>query len=269
VPGSPNIARKMTTSDSLAPRVSVIIPVHSEGGEIVKWLDLLFEAVEIPCEVLAVFDSVDDTTREPLARYASREPRLRPVLNTLGSGPSYAIRYGIQEAQAPVVVVTMGDGSDDPRQINHLTRLVERGVVIASASRYSRGGQMVGGPVLKRWLSRGAGLSLFYLAHVGTRDATNCFKGFSKQFLSDVGIESNAGFEIGIELVAKARRCRLPVAELPTIWLDRVHGTSKFRLRAWLPHYLRWYRFAFGRRLTQEQVRRRGYAARTTARGGS
>ena len=36
-----------------------------------------------------------------------------------------------------------------------------------------------------------------------------------------VGIESDAGFEIGIELVAKARRRRLPVAEIPTIWLDR------------------------------------------------
>ena len=50
-----------------------------------------------------------------------------------------------------------------------------------------------------------------------------------------VGIESDKGFEIGIELVAKARRARLPVAEIPTIWLDRAFGVSNFKLAAWLP----------------------------------
>ena len=68
-------------------------------------------------------------------------------------------------------------------------------------------------------------------------------------FVADVGIASKAGFEIGIELVAKARRARLPVAELPTIWLERHQGMSNFKLAGWLPHYLRWWRFAFGPRL--------------------
>ena len=41
---------------------------------------------------------------------------------------------------------------------------------------------------------------------------------------------------------------RLPVAEIPTIWLDRPAGVSNFKLAQWLPKYLRWYRFAFGPR---------------------
>ena len=45
--------------------------------------------------------------------------------------------------------------------------------------------------------------------------------------MREVGIESDAGFEIGIELVAKARRLRLPVAEIPTIWLDRAARRSR------------------------------------------
>lgn len=52
--------------------------------------------------------------------------------------------------------------------------------------------------------------------------------------------------EIGLELVAKARRARLPVAEVPTIWLDRAFGVSTFKLRQWLPRYLRWYLHAYG-----------------------
>ncbi len=65
-----------------------------------------------------------------------------------------------------------------------------------------------------------------------------------------VGIESTAGFAIAIELVAKARRHRLPVAEIPTIWLERVTGESNFKVWAWLPIYLHWYRYAFGPRIT-------------------
>jgi hypothetical protein len=45
------------------------------------------------------------------------------------------------------------------------------------------------------------------------------------------------------------------VAELPTIWLERRGGVSHFKMRAWLGHYLRWYRFCFGPRLSVDDVR--------------
>ena len=143
----------------------------------------------------------------------------------------------------------MADGCDDPRQIDELTRLVERGVVVAAASRYMPGGQQVGGPMLKRMLSRNAGRTLHWFARVGTRDATNSFKAYNREFVEKVGIESRDGFEIGLELTAKAHRMRLPVAEIPTIWLDRPAGTSNFKVARWLPKYMRWYRFAYGPRL--------------------
>ncbi len=118
----------------------------------------------------------------------------------------------------------MADGCDDPRQIDDLARLVDRGVAVAVASRYMPGGQQVGGPGLKGLMSKTAGRSLRLLAHIGTRDATNSFKAYSTEFVRSVGIDSRDGFEIGIELTAKARRLRLPVAEIPTIWLDRQAG---------------------------------------------
>ncbi len=151
----------------------------------------------------------------------------------------------------------MADGCDDSRQIDDLTRLIERGVAVAAASRYMAGGQQVGGPVLKGLVSRLAGRSLHLLAHVGTRDATNSFKAYSTEFIREVGIDSRDGFEIGIELTAKARRLRQPVAEIPTIWLDRQAGMSNFHVARWIPKYLRWYRFSFGPRLAADEIRAR------------
>ena len=239
---------------SSAPRVTIVIPVRDEGPAIRSVLDRILESVTLPCEVLVVFDAPDDSTVPVLRDYASADPRVVPTLNTEGPGPARAIRYGIACATAPVAVVTMADGSDDPEQIDDLCKLVERGVVIACASRYMSGGQQIGGPFPKSLLSQLAGLSLYWFARVGTRDATNSYKAYATEFVHNVEIESDAGFEIGLELVAKARRLRLPVAEIPTIWLERLHGVSSFKILRWLPRYLHWYRFAFGPRLTLDQL---------------
>src|SRR5580658_10481886 len=240
------------------PRVSVVVPAYQEGDQIVPVLDRLFESVHLQCEVLIVVDDENDITVPVVTEYALKEPRIRCLVNSYGPGPANAIRFGIDAATAPVVVVTMADGCDDARQIDELVRLVERGVAVAAASRYMPGGQQVGGPVIKGTLSRLAGRSLRTFAHVGTRDATNSFKAYSTEFVRQVGIDSRDGFEIGIELTAKAKRLRLPVAEIPTIWLDRQAGVSNFKVAKWVPSYVRWYRFAFGPRLTPEQVRARG-----------
>ena len=236
-------------------RVSVVIPAYNESDAIVPVLDRVFDSVESDCEILVVVDSEADTTLPVLYEYAKRQPKLLPTINTYGPGPANAIRFGIDAANSPVVVVTMADGSDDPRQIDSLARLVDRGVVVAAASRYSPGGQQVGGPVFKGMLSKTAGRSLSLFARVGTRDATNSFKAYSTEFVREVGIDSRSGFEIGLELTAKARRLRRPVAEVPTIWLDRTVGDSNFDLKAWIPRYLRWYRYAFGRPLSVEEVK--------------
>lgn len=238
------------------PVVSIVMPVYEEGESIVPCLDRMLSGVQLPCELLAVYDDPDDSTVPHLEKYAAADPRVKPVLNGHGKGPARAIRWGIEQSLAPVAVVTMADGSDDPEQIDQLCKLVDRGVVIAAASRYMSGGQQIGGPFLKSVLSRFAGLSLYWFGRVGTRDATNSFKAYSTDFVREVGIDSDTGFEIGIKLVAKARRLRLRVAEIPTIWLERAQGTSSFKIVSWLPRYLQWYRFSFGPRLTVEEMRR-------------
>jgi dolichol-phosphate mannosyltransferase len=252
------------TRQTSGPSVTVVIPAYHEAEGIGRVLDRIVDAITLEFEILVVVDEPDDPTVAAVAEHVGSDSRVRTLVNTYGRGPANAIRWGIDHAAYPVVVVTMADGSDDPRMIDPLARLVERGVVVAAASRYSHGGQQVGGPAFKGMLSRTAGRTLGTFARVGTDDATNSFKAYDTEFVREVGIDSRSGFEIGLELTAKARRLRRPVAELPTIWLDRTVGESHFDLRAWVPKYLRWYRFAFGPELTLDEVRRQ--AARIAAR---
>lgn len=239
------------------PRVSIVMPAYNETETLIPSLERLADAVTLDHEILIVVDSSEDLTIAAFETRSSDFPTARIVVQTYGRGPANAIRYGFDTAAAPVVVVTMADGSDDVRIIDDLVRLVDRGCVIASASRYMPGGAQIGGPRLKKLMSQGAGRSLHWLAGVSTRDATNSFKAYSTEFVRSVGIDSRNGFEIAIELVAKARRLRLPIAEIPTIWLDRDAGVSNFQIRKWLPEYLAWYRFAYGRPLTLNELRER------------
>ena len=129
------------------------------------------------------------------------------------------------------------------------------------------GGQQVGGPVLKGALSRLAGRSLRTLAHVGTRDRQTRSR-HTRRNSSAGRNRLRDGFEIGIELTAKAKRLRLPVAEIPTVWLDRQAGMSSFEVAKSVPSYVRWYRFAFGPQLTADQVRHRGAGRQQEQRKG-
>src|SRR5262249_54009238 len=142
------------------PRVSIVVPVFNEGEALIGCLDRILAGVRLPCEVVVVYDDPADSTVPYLEKYAEHDARVLPTYNALGPGPARAIRFGIERARAPVAVVTMADGSDDAEQIDDLCKLVERGVVIAAASRYSSGGQQIGGPALKSTMSRAAGLSL-------------------------------------------------------------------------------------------------------------
>ena len=228
-----------------APELSIVLPVYNEGEAVEPVLRSLSAAVTTPHELLVVYDFDEDTTVPVVARLASEIPGLRGVRNDLGRGVLRAMKAGIAASAAPYVLVSMADGSDEPHIVDSMVALARDGADVVAASRYMRGGRQVGGPPLKRLMSRVAGLTLHWFAGVPTHDPTNNFKLYARRFLDSVTIESTAGFELALELTVKATLAGRRVAEVPTTWRDRTAGQSNFKLRKWLPHYLRWYAAAF------------------------
>ena len=111
-------------------------------------------------------------------------------------------------------------------------------------------------------MSRMAGVSLYYLRGLPTHDATNAFKIYDAAMLHAMQIESEHGFELNLELTVKAFLTGHRIVELPAVWRDRTTGESRFRLWKWLPHYLRWYFFAFQRKQPSAPQRREGAQTR-------
>lgn len=228
-----------------APELSIVMPVFKEGEAVEPALRALARDIHTSHEILVVYDFDEDPTVPVIERLAAELPAVRGYRNDLGRGVLNAMKAGIAGSTGPYVLITMADGSDEPHIVDSMVALARDGADVVAASRYMSGGQQIGGPPLKRLMSRTAGLTLHWFAGVRTHDPTNNFKLYARRFLDAVTIESSAGFELALELTVKATLDGRTVAEVPTTWRDRTAGQSNFKLRKWLPQYLRWYRQAF------------------------
>ena len=226
--------------------ISLVVPVFNEAENIRAFLGDVEAGVAEPHETLLVYDFPEDTTLPAVAAMAPPCPSVKLIHNTLGRGVLNAIKAGFQASHGDVIVVMMADRSDEPADVSAMAKLVRGGADVVAGSRYVRGGRQEGGPLLKRTLSRLAGMSLHYFAGLPIRDATNNFRAYSRRAV-ELPIEGQASFAIALELTLKAHWQGWRLAEVPTTWRDRTAGQSRFRLWAWLPHYLRWYLLALRR----------------------
>jgi glycosyltransferase involved in cell wall biosynthesis len=221
--------------------LSIVVPVFMEGEAVVPVLRALDAGVSTPHEIVVVYDFDEDPTVPVIERLHAELPAIRGLRNDLGRGVLNAMKAGIAASYGDYVLISMADGSDEPQIVDAMVALARDGTDVVAASRYMKGGHQVGGPLLKRLMSRTAGLTLHWFGGVATHDPTNNFKLYSRGLLDATPIESEAGFELALELTVKATLAGRRVGEVPTTWRDRTSGQSNFKLRKWLPHYLSWY----------------------------
>jgi dolichol-phosphate mannosyltransferase len=228
--------------------LSIVIPVRNEAENIRPMLEGVAGALNVPAEILIVYDDESDTTLNVVNSLGATDRiDYHTVRNTLGPGPANALKAGFAAAAGEAVVVMMADRSDDLRALAPMIRKFDEGFDLVAASRYMPGGEQIGGPWLKSKLSRLAGLTLNLLG-LPIHDATNSFKLIRTQRLRTLSLESTQGFEISLEIVVKAWRAGWRITEVPSRWIDRVAGKSNFKLLRWLPRYMKWYGYAVLRR---------------------
>jgi glycosyltransferase involved in cell wall biosynthesis len=224
--------------------LGIIIPVHNEGENIGKTIGAIEKNIKTSHRIYIVYDFDEDDTL-PVARAISKEGVDIVFLKNAQTGVVNAIKKGLREAQEESLLVSMADMSDDYSVVDRMCVLMRDGYDVVCGSRYMKEGRQIGGPLVKKTISRLVGVSLRYLTGLPTHDATNSFKLYRKKMLDSMVVESDGGFEVGMEIVTKAHFSGFKVTEVPCTWLDRVKGESRFRLFKWAPKYLRWYFYAF------------------------
>ena len=189
--------------------LSIVIPVYNEGDNIRHVLEALVQLFGKQPEILICYDFEEDNTLPEARKYFDRLS-IRLVKNPK-QGVLSAIQSGFQAAARPAVLVTMADLSDDLACVPLMLDQFEQGASVVCASRYMAGGHQIGGPWLKKNISRLAGLSLRALTGIPTHDITSNFRLYSKHFLESVTIESTGGFEVLRHTASQTRGCFFPI----------------------------------------------------------
>jgi dolichol-phosphate mannosyltransferase len=175
----------LTTLVSAAPRLSVVVPVKNEAGNIAP----LVSEIETACRPLGAFEviyvndgSTDATPREIMELKGTR-PWLRCVSHARSCGQSAAVRTGVRAARASIVVTLDGDGQNDPLFIPKLLEALEEageGTGLAAGQRVGR--KATG---FKKLQSRIANGVRAFVLKDGTRDTGCGLKAFRRDaFLS-------------------------------------------------------------------------------------
>jgi len=243
--------------------LTLVIPVYNEGAGFAELWRELDAHLKFPFRALVIYDYDEyDTVPAVNAVIARGEKRISLVKNRIRRGVVGALLTGFGTVERGPLLVVMADLSDDLAQVEGMVELYRLGNHVVVGSRYMKGGGVVNGPILKQGLSRLAGVSLYWLRRIPTHDATNAFKIYDGAMLKRLTLASQGGFELNLEITVKAFLAGYRIAEIPSVWQDRTQGHSKFKLWAWLPHYLYWYLYAFRpRRGLMQQRHLQGYKA--------
>lgn len=230
----------------MSPQIDIVIPVYNEGTNILSTLKALTREVKTPTRVLICYDFEEDDTlpavRNNLESFAGLD--INFVRNPV-RGAHGAVMSGFAASTAPIVVAYPADDDFNAGIIDRMAELVHQGCDVVCASRFLPGGTMQGAPWLKAALVRTAAFTLNHFARLPTKDPTSGFRMFSRRVIEQIEVESDQGFCYSIELLVKAHRLGWRIGEVPAVWFERQHGTSRFRVMKWLPYYLRWFRYAF------------------------
>lgn len=110
-------------------RLSVVIPVFNEGGNVrplVEELAPVLERLAVPFEIIFVDDGSTDNTGEILREIAREGTSVRVVSLSRNCGQTAAFDAGFKAARGDIVVTMDGDLQNDPNDIPKLLEKIGR-----------------------------------------------------------------------------------------------------------------------------------------------
>jgi len=219
--------------------ISVVIPARDEESSIGAIIQRVKESlVGYPHEIIVVNDYSKDRTEEITKKALGNFLNIH-LVKTDSPGVGEALKIGFEKTQGETIVVVMADLSDDTFSIPLMYKKLKEGYDVVCASRYIWGGKRIGCPLWKLFISQSVNAFVRLFTGIPTWDATNGFKMYSKKVVESIHIESR-GFEVFLEIPLKAYFMGYRISEIPTIWLSRKKGKSKFRLPPSILPYMKW-----------------------------
>jgi dolichol-phosphate mannosyltransferase len=122
------------------------------------------------------------------------------------------------------------DLSHHPKYIPSMIDMQARtGADIVTGTRYAQNGGVFGWTFKRKLTSKGANtLAQALLSTGGVSDLTGSFRLFKRPVLETLLKQCKSkGYAFQMEIVVRAKRMGMTIAEVPIVFVDRVYGASK------------------------------------------
>ncbi len=208
----------------------VIVPTYNERENLPLLAERLL-GLPVPVELLVVDDNSPDGTGKLADALARQHPQIHVLHREQKQGLGRAYCAGFAwalEHDYEFILEMDGDFSHNPDDIPKFIEAAKTADLVLG-SRYKNGIRVINWPLSRLMLSTTAAQYVKIITGMPFTDPTGGFKCFRRRALQSIdlnGIESN-GYSFQVELTHKIWRQGMRVEEVPIIFTDRFHGTSK------------------------------------------
>lgn len=208
----------------------VIIPTYNEK-ENIRAIIAAVISLDDDFDILVVDDSSPDGTAQIVESLQLNSDHLfltvRKIKDGLGKAYLHGFRWAL-ERNYDFIFEMDADFSHNPEDLPKLYEACKN-ADMAIGSRYSKGVNVVNWPMSRVLLSYFASKYVRFLLGLPVHDTTAGFVCFSRKVLEGIGLEKVKlkGYGFQVEMKFRAFKKNYKIVEVPIIFTDRTHGTSK------------------------------------------
>jgi dolichol-phosphate mannosyltransferase len=211
----------------------VIIPTYNEKENIADILTAVF-GLQQDFHVLVIDDGSPDGTAQIVKELQSKfaaQLFLEERKGKLGLGTAYihGFKWALTKGYNYIFEID-ADFSHNPKDLIRLYDACKKGGAdVAVGSRYVSEGGVINWPKERIILSKGASIYTRMITWMPVKDPTAGFICYKKEVLEAINLDaiSFIGYAFQIEMKFAAWKLGFKIVEVPIIFQDRTHGTSK------------------------------------------
>ena len=226
----PRDEAELEASPERAPAL-VLIPTYNEVDNLEPLVVRIFRNAP-GVHLLIIDDASPDGTGDLAERLKACHPGRIEVVHRprkLGLGTAYVLGFRVALERGYARAVTMdADLSHAPEHLPEILRAA-RGCDLVLGSRYVPGGRTVNWGIDRRLLSVGANIFARRAIGIDVRDCTTGYRCYQRRVLEALELDEIVadGYSFQIEMVWRCLRAGFRIEEVPIVFTERAHGTSK------------------------------------------